>query len=606
MRAKWFASPVAAVREMATRSPAPGPSITNFLRAIADKDENPWLRARAIAALAAIPNESAALEKHLHDESPAIRIATFRALRTQVGALELAQKIVRDPSPPVRREVAIALRDVPFEKCGDLLVALARQVDPTDRYAVEALGIGASGKEEPLWLAIAGTGASPIAWNPFIEAITWRLHPKAAIPTLAAWANDPQRSREERQHAVTALAFIRDRAAADAMLSLALAGPADTRPLANWWIRNRDTNDWREYGLGPQVAAGHFDKAKKVWSSGVIRRDPKNVEVDVTGASTLWLVVTDGGDGNSCDWSDWVEPRIVVGGAERKLTELPWLEAGCGWGQVNLGKNCSGGALRVAGKEVAGIGTHANSRIAYALPAGATRFLASVGPDDGGVNQPGGASRRSSSRSSPRRPRTAAPSRRSQSWCWTRRVTLRRARTPPKSWRSIRKEGSSSSTSPRRGPSTPRSRRPSPPPFPTIPICRSGRSRPAGSRAPRTAEPRCPRSRSSPRWRATRAWPNCVPRRRGGVRQCHTFRGRGASIGPDLTSIRTKYGKLELLDAIVNPSAAIAFGYDTWLVATKDGRSYCGFLVADGEKRGVEGYPGKAGGDPRQGRRRED
>ena len=36
------------------------------------------------------------------------------------------------------------------------------------------------------------------------------------------------------------------------------------------------------------------------------------VDADITGAKELYLVVTDGGNGFSCDWADWAEPRLVA------------------------------------------------------------------------------------------------------------------------------------------------------------------------------------------------------------------------------------------------------------------------------------------------------
>jgi putative heme-binding domain-containing protein len=74
---------------------------------------------------------------------------------------------------------------------------------------------------------------------------------------------------------------------------------------------------------------------------------------------------------------------------------------------------------------------------------------------------------------------------------------------------------------------------------------------------------------------------------------CHTFRGRGADIGPDLTEIRKKYGKAEILDAILNPSAAIAFGFDTWLIETNDGILLSGFILADGDNVVIKDTSGK-------------
>jgi len=68
---------------------------------------------------------------------------------------------------------------------------------------------------------------------------------------------------------------------------------------------------------------------------------------------------------------------------------------------------------------------------------------------------------------------------------------------------------------------------------------------------------------------------------------CHSFRlgdtTRGRDVGPGLTRVREKFDRAELFDAILNPSAAITLGYDTWLVETQAGLLHSGFLLADGE-----------------------
>jgi putative heme-binding domain-containing protein len=63
---------------------------------------------------------------------------------------------------------------------------------------------------------------------------------------------------------------------------------------------------------------------------------------------------------------------------------------------------------------------------------------------------------------------------------------------------------------------------------------------------------------------------------------CHRHGDTGADIGPDLTQIHQKFDKLTLLDAIVNPSASIVFGYEAYTVTTKNGETYFGFLLSDG------------------------
>lgn len=144
------------------------------------------------------------------------------------------------------------------------------------------------------------------------------------------------------------------------------------------------------------VSVAQAQKSKPLFSSDVITgKTPGHavdVDVDIKGAKQLALVVTDGGDGYSCDWADWAEPRLVGPKGEKKLTELKWKKASADWGQVRVGNNVEGGPLKINGKTVEyGIGTHAESIILFDLPAGFTKFQCRAGLDDGGVNQSNGA-----------------------------------------------------------------------------------------------------------------------------------------------------------------------------------------------------------------------
>lgn len=113
-----------------------------------------------------------------------------------------------------------------------------------------------------------------------------------------------------------------------------------------------------------------------------------DVKADITGAKELYLVVRDGGNGYSCDWADWIEPKLVGEKGEMKLNQLKWKSANSQFGDVHLNKNCRGDELNVGGKTYAnGIGTHANSVIAYDLPSGYSQFVAQGGLDIGGTGQ---------------------------------------------------------------------------------------------------------------------------------------------------------------------------------------------------------------------------
>lgn len=60
--------------------------------------------------------------------------------------------------------------------------------------------------------------------------------------------------------------------------------------------------------------------------------------------------------------------------------------------------------------------------------------------------------------------------------------------------------------------------------------------------------------------------------------KCHTLFSRGGKIGPDLTAYKRDDIDTMLLN-IVNPSAEIREGFETYLIATTDGRIMDGFLV---------------------------
>lgn len=127
-----------------------------------------------------------------------------------------------------------------------------------------------------------------------------------------------------------------------------------------------------------------------LYASGIVSgTGTRDVDVDITGAKTLWLVVTPGKNGFGCDWADWIEPTLVGPNGSQNLTELKWRKAAQGWGETRNNKNAGGGPLKVGGKPVAfGIGTHSPSLIAYDVGGlGFTRFRAKVGLDNGGTDQ---------------------------------------------------------------------------------------------------------------------------------------------------------------------------------------------------------------------------
>jgi putative membrane-bound dehydrogenase-like protein len=63
---------------------------------------------------------------------------------------------------------------------------------------------------------------------------------------------------------------------------------------------------------------------------------------------------------------------------------------------------------------------------------------------------------------------------------------------------------------------------------------------------------------------------------------CHRVDGRGAMIGPDLSTIGLAMSRDKLIESIVNPSKEIAPQFVTWQVVLRDGRVRTGMIVDEG------------------------
>jgi putative membrane-bound dehydrogenase-like protein len=271
------------------KSPAPNVRNLGFVklkeqgdRALADvkavlKDENPYIAARAIWLMSQLgPKGKTEVEALLEHKDPQFRIAAFRALRHQNhNTLKHAAVLAKDSSSAVRREVALALRDVPLKDCKDLLLTIGEQYDGKDRWYVEALGLGCAKKEEAMWAAFQERIGKPaLEWDARFHMITWRLHPPQAVPQLKLRLMTASLPKEERNLSMTALAFTKTESAANAMVDVALQGPEDLRGNALYWVKHRDRNDWREYKVAARLGQKKSAGSAKV-SSIIVQKTGK-------------------------------------------------------------------------------------------------------------------------------------------------------------------------------------------------------------------------------------------------------------------------------------------------------------------------------------------
>jgi putative membrane-bound dehydrogenase-like protein len=259
----------------ALRSPAVNVRYSGFIRlkaqgdkaipALADmlKDENPYIAARAIWLLAQMgPNGAAQVTPLLESKSDATRMVAYRALRrANHDVLAMAARMAKDPSPEVRREVALTMRDVPLAQSRDILVTIAKQYDGVDRAYLEAFGTGCQGKEHEVYSAVSTALGGPAAgWSDAFARITWRLSPPDAVADLKARALSSALPGAARKLAMDSLAFIKSAEAAKAMVAIAQTKDFPYVAQATWWLFNRKDNDWKEFDLAAQMkSSGLYD-----------------------------------------------------------------------------------------------------------------------------------------------------------------------------------------------------------------------------------------------------------------------------------------------------------------------------------------------------------
>ncbi len=396
--------------------------------------DNPFHRARAIWLMPQLGEKGKAVTvKLLSSPDAAFRLTAFRALKSISAEKPYLTKMANDPDAAVRREVGIALRDVSFANSKDAITALVKNDNSQDRWMLEAIGTAADGKEEEVYaLARKIYPHDPTKWPPQMANLAWRLHPVSALGDLKLRAASKQVSESERKRALTAIAFIKDKSAAEVMVSLSSSSLPDVAFMASWWINFRKTNDWADYM--------DWDRATEKNMSDSYRKmlDLKQTVVNKNAS---------------------IADRIL---AAQKLAA-----------------DKEGGNLLIEAKVQSGLPdtiSKSVSEIIFKNPDQSVRVLASqYFPRNGKV-------------------------------------------------------------------------------FKTDFIARMKGNSTHG-------ESLFVNSCSS----------------------CHKHGEKGAEIGPDLTMIHKKFGKADLLDAVVNPSATMVFGYEAYTITTKDDKSYFGFLLSDGD-----------------------
>jgi putative membrane-bound dehydrogenase-like protein len=237
------------------------------------KNENPYVQARAIWMLAElIGSTGREIERLLEAKDPNIRLVAFRNVRKIIERephgvdafiVDWLNKLVAsDPSPVIRREVALFLRDISAEKANPILISLAQGFDGQDRTYLEAWGTGATGKESQVYDATKSKlgHADPLKWSNQFAWLAWRLHPAQSVVDFKVRALSASLDDANRKRALTAIGYNATQEAADAMLEVAAKTDKAVKAEALWWLLNRKDSSWKDFGVNAALKArGIYD-----------------------------------------------------------------------------------------------------------------------------------------------------------------------------------------------------------------------------------------------------------------------------------------------------------------------------------------------------------
>ncbi|MHA8078093.1 PVC-type heme-binding CxxCH protein [Aquirufa antheringensis] len=146
-------------------------------------NENPRFRARAFWVLNQGPRSNEFIQKAFEQANPNLKAMAIRAAKQKPFTewSTLAAKAAKDQHASVRRELAIALRHLSGEEVNQLWASLAMRHNGTDRWYLEALGIGADGNWDERFAAYAAL--KPENSKGYSDVV-WRARTEKALPAL--------------------------------------------------------------------------------------------------------------------------------------------------------------------------------------------------------------------------------------------------------------------------------------------------------------------------------------------------------------------------------------------------------------------------------------
>jgi putative membrane-bound dehydrogenase-like protein len=515
------------------------------------KDADPRIREQAVRMLGRDDRENGRVD--YNDPSARLRPAASEHL-------DLLLPMAADPDSGVRRELILALRSVPTPQAGEALKTLTRAWDGRDRWYLEALGLAlddreteyvaglfdgtlygdldldAAGQESKLALppyfpvdrneAFLAAGAAELPVSPLSKALglAWRLHRPEVLPVLGRVL--PRLASPELQQAADdVLGQMRDPQTAVVLAETAgkAGDPARQRQILATLARKLDTT-WREAQRRPEIVT----LTEAALNDPELRLDALAVAAATEDLRYGPAVLALAGDPKAS-----AELRVAAVEAAARIRDPKAQELITGLIDTSKGQGSSSPPAEAAVRSLTRLGDSRTRLLALIGDAGyplglrreALRTFARLG--DGGS-------------------RLLRMAREGNLTDDLKAEASSVLGVDPD--RRIRNEAAEVLPRPKA-----RGGRPLPPFFEMV--RKEGQADRGRDVFFRTGVNSC-----------------------GG---CHRVQGRGQWVGPDLSTIGTKYGREELLRSVLNPSTAIGYNFRTLVVGLDDGRVITGLPVED-------------------------
>jgi putative membrane-bound dehydrogenase-like protein len=219
----------------------------NLLEPAAKPSTNPYLRARVLWQLAQVQVNRGLVEESLFkDAEPRYRQLALRIFKDWYGVPPnvFGDALLNDPSPAVRREALVILREFHANRAKQTILDLARKYDGKDRIYLAAVGIAVGADKSRRDAILADFDKEFPEWNESVAGLLWELRPPQMVPLLTTRLTDKKLPPAQRAQIADILSGAADLSAGSALIN---ALPAE----ASAEVRDRIVMILQEQLAGP-------------------------------------------------------------------------------------------------------------------------------------------------------------------------------------------------------------------------------------------------------------------------------------------------------------------------------------------------------------------